>query len=375
LCSSCELRICEGNNMKRLLRVLVLLLVAAACVCHSMAQERKNSQQSEATNTQQIEVSLVSDKPKIMLGEPVYLSFIVQNESDQDLQVVVGGDYRNSLGRPESFSVIVTRDDGKHVPQPDAGMSFGGLIGPQKLPSKGNYVFRLFLSHWATFEEVGNYTIVAKRTLKLRKNSPTRWNFNEPTTDVSAGADTTIEVVPSDRARIGEVIEGLGTTMLAERWDKAEAAADALSYIQDERVIPYFGRAFETNDYELKFKALGALAKFNDDAAFQIIKKGMETKGGDIGNTTTEEVANQLAENIRNAAAFALAKSPHPAAIPLLLSRRNDPSEGVRLTVLHVLGKMKAEEAGPILQEMVRDKNERVSNEAKRYLDLFSSKK
>jgi hypothetical protein len=128
-----------------------------------------------------LEVSLVIDKPKIMLGEPVYLSFIVQNESDQDLQVLVGGDYQNSLGRPETFNVTVTKDDGKRVPQPDAGISFGGLSGSQKLPAKGNYVFRLFLPHWAAFEEFGNYRIVAKRTLKLRKYSSNRWDFNETT--------------------------------------------------------------------------------------------------------------------------------------------------------------------------------------------------
>lgn len=97
-----------------------------------------------------------------------------------------------------------------------------------------------------------------------------------------------------------EAIEDLGTTMLTARWDKAEAAAVNLSYIQDERVIPYFGRVLETNDYELKFKALGALAKFNDDGAFQTIKKGMETRREDIGNTTNEKVANQFGVNPKN---------------------------------------------------------------------------
>ena len=96
-------------------------------------------------------------------------------------------------------------------------------------------VFRLFLPHWAALEEVGNYMIVAKRPLKVRKYSPSRWNFNEPTTDLPAEAHAKIEVVLRDRVKMGEVIEDLGTTMLTERWDKAEAAAAALSYIQDER--------------------------------------------------------------------------------------------------------------------------------------------
>jgi HEAT repeats len=360
--------------MKHLQRLLVVLLFEAVCVSYSTAQEKQINQQFEAANRRQIEVSLVPDKPRIMLGEPVYLSFIVQNELDEDLQVVVGGDYQNSLGRPDTFSIMVTKDDGKRVPQPDAGMSFGGLIGPQNLPARGNYVFRLFLPHWATFEEIGDYIIVAKRTLKLRKYSPSRWYFHEATTDVPVEARATIEVLPTDRARMGEVIEDLGTTMLTARWDKNEAAANALSNIQDERVIPYFGAALETNDYNLKFKALWALAKFNNDAAFQSIKDGLETKGEDIGNTINEKLANQSAENIRNAAAIALSKSPHPGAIPFLLSKRNDPSEGIRITVLHVLGKMKPQEAIPILQEMVRDTNERVRKEAERYLHLLSSR-
>lgn len=321
----------------------------------------------------QIEVRLVPDKSTMMLGEPINLSFIVQNHSDQDLQVLVGGDYRNALGRPNSFTVTVAREDGKRVPQPDAGPGFGGLFGPNKIPAQGNYVFKLFLPHWATFEEVGRYTIVAKRTLQLSKYATGRENAEEQATEVQAQASTTIEVVPQDTELMGELISGLGTTMLS-RHNTAEAAASTLSYIPDERVIPYFVKSLETNNYNLKVSALRALSKFNDEAAFQALKRGMETKRENIGNVTTKEVANQLVENIRNTAAGALAKSPHPGAIPFLLSMRNDTSEGVRITVLHVLGKMKPEEAIPILLEMSHDRSKIVRDEAKRYLNLLSSK-
>jgi len=309
-----------------------------------------------------------------MIGEPIYLSFIVQNDSNQDLQVLVGGDYRNALGRPETFTVTVLREDGKHVPQPVAGPGFGGLVGPQKLASWGSYTFKLFLPHWATFAESGKYRIVAKRTLNLRQYRPDGWDFKEKTTDVQTEATATIEVVPPDSERMGELIEDLGTTMLSGRSDKAEAAGYTLSYIQDDRVVPYFVKALETNSYELKSRACGALSKFNEEAAFQALKRAMETKGENIGDTTTKELANQLANNIRLAAAGALAKSPHPGAVPFLLSKRDDTYEGVRITVLHVLGKMKPEEAIPILQEMAHDQSKTVSDEAKRYINLLSPK-
>lgn len=324
---------------------------------------------------QQIETRLVPEKSTIMLGEPVYLSFTVQNNSDQDLQVVVGGDYRNALGRPETFTVTVVGEDGKGVPQPDAGPSFGGISGPQRIPARGSYVFRLFLPHWATFQQSGRYTITAKRALQLSKYTPGKWDFRDKTTDMETQASARIEVVSLDQAKMGEIITNLGNAMLGTNYDPAEASARTLTYIEDERVIPYFVKAFATKSYSQKFTALNALARFANDLAFHCLKKGMTTSAEEIDNATTKEVAAQLADNIRVTAAQALARSPHPEAIPFLLSRRADSCEGVRITILHVLGKMEPGKAIPILQEMAEDKSKLVSGEARRYLGLFAEKK
>ena len=322
-------------------------------------------------NGYRIETSLVPEKSTIMLGEPIYLSFLVQNHADQDLQVLVGGDYRNALGRPESFTVTVVRADGKRVPQPDAGPSFGGICGPQRLPASGTYLFKLFLPHWATFQEVGCYTVTAKRTLQLSKYKSGQWNYREQTDDVAAQASAIIEVVPLDQAKLGEIIMSLGNAMLGKEYEQAELAARTLTYIEDERTIPYFVKAFATNNYTQKFTALNALARFHSDVAFQCLQQGVITSAEEI--TTTKAVAAQLAENIRITAAQALARSPHPEAIPLLLSRRNDACEGVRITVLHVLGKMAPETAIPILKEMLQDNSKLVRDEAKRYFDILTA--
>lgn len=318
----------------------------------------------------EIEVTLAPQKPTIMLGEPIYLSFKVQNHSQQDLQVLVGGDYRNALGRPESFKVTVANEDGKIVPQPKAGAGFGGLFGPQKVPAQGNYTFGLFLPHWATFEKPGTYSIVATRTLKLSKYSPGEWDAREKTTDVKVQADTKIEILPLDQEKMGEVIAGLGDELLR----RTESDGYILSYIQDERIIPYFVKSLEGKNHSRKSRALRTLGRFNNESAFEAIKKGMDTTGEDIGNASTKEVADQLADSIRHTAANALAGSPHPGAIPFLLSRRNDTYRGVRITILHVLGKMNPAEALPILQEMSQDKNKSVSDEAKRYQKLLSAR-
>ena len=39
-----------------------------------------------------MEVTVVADQPVIMLGEPTWLSFTVRNLSEENLQILVGGD-------------------------------------------------------------------------------------------------------------------------------------------------------------------------------------------------------------------------------------------------------------------------------------------
>src|ERR1700738_4063540 len=186
-------------------------------------------------------------------------------------------------------------------------------------------------------------------------------------------AQARLEVIPRDDNKMGEVIDSLGTALLEQRYVEANGPAKSLGYIDDERAIPYWVKALRTNEYSMKFAALRALGQFNNDTAFEALKEGMATKGEDMGGAATKEGADQMAVNIRDAAAGSLSQSKHLGAISFLLSRRADKSEGVRLTILHTLGKMKPDEALPILREMTRDENPRVSNEAKRYVQLLEA--
>lgn len=75
--------------------------------------------------TMGLTASVVFDKKEVMLGEPVYFTFAVANPTDAAWKCDQGGDYRNRLGRPNSFAVTVTGPGGKAVPQPDSGMDMG----------------------------------------------------------------------------------------------------------------------------------------------------------------------------------------------------------------------------------------------------------
>lgn len=267
---------------------------------HSGLLFSQDTAQTSSVNTKQIEVSLVPDKATIMLGESTYLSFVVKNKSGHDLQVVVGGDYQNGLGRPDSFTVTVVGKDRKQVPQPKTGENMGGIMNAQKISALGNYVFKLFLPHWATFEEPGHYTIRASRILKLKLSDRSDIEWMENTTAMPVEATAEIEVVPLDKEKLGEIIDDLGKNMFASRNGfAARETMDRLKAIHDERVIPYFRLALKTDDYEMKFVALEALSKYNSDAALEGLKEGMATTGTDIGHTTNKEGANRLAAKIQ----------------------------------------------------------------------------
>lgn len=320
----------------------------------------------------QIEVRLVPDKSTIILGEPLYLTYEVQNHSDQNLWVLVGGDNQNRFGRPNSFTVQVARVDGQILPQLDAVSIGGGITVIRELPAHSAYKFRLLLQDWVTLEKTGGYTITAARLIQF---SPVtgEWKRPDKTTDTKTHAQCKIQVTPPDSAIMGRIIVQLGEALFRDDDEKQrEEAQHTIDWINDDRVIPYLVRAVESQNYERIFCGLEALVKFNDDRALAVMKTALHSSGSDFGDCcTTEEVAQSLAKGIRLLAAQSLAKSKHPDAIQFLLSQRKNPDAEIRLTVVHTLGNIKTPEAIALLQEMAKDENALVSGESQRYLKEF----
>jgi hypothetical protein len=297
-----------------------------------------------------IEVLLRPYKDTVMLAEPTYLSFEVKNYSSEDLCLIEGGDYRNALGRPDNFKVKVVRDDGKAVPQPEIKFNLGGLVGCARLPAGRSYVKKLFLPHWATFEATGSYLISVGKSLTVKNYSTDSTSIFEA--EVSAG----IKVVPTDKERLGEVINGLGNIMLDIDDPESGDAALALVYIDDHRVIKYFAQALEkfsrapdgTDEYFRSRQAAAALSQFNDDLALAALEAAMKSP----------------VEDTRLDVASALERSEHPRSLELLLKMRDDDYWFVRLRVAQGLRRMETDESLAHLRRLLKDENEEVRKAA-----------
>jgi hypothetical protein len=178
------------------------------------------------------------------------------------------------------------------------------------------------------------------------------------------------EPEPLDPATLGPVIDQLGAKMLGADWDVSEEAVRQLSLIDDPRVVPWYVKAVRTNSYDLKSHALDRLARLEGDAALSGLRIGMTTQGDDIGNCATAAVAASCAENIRRAAAGALARSPHADAKALLLSMEEDPAMSVRLTVVQAAARMSTPESLAVVERRTHDSDDTVRGEAARLLEL-----
>jgi len=179
---------------------------------------------------------------------------------------------------------------------------------------------------------------------------------------------------PIDSATVAERTEILGARMLDVSSGLSDEARQALSLIDDPRVVPWYLRAMETDRYDLKHAALGRLARLEGDEALAGIKKGMSTQGKDIGNCSRPELAASSANNIRLSAVYALARSPHPDAKSLLKSMTSDRYEGVRMTAMQAMARLKMPAAQEVLEKMAHDPSETVRNEAKRILEMNQKK-
>ena len=288
------------------------------------------------------EVNLYLQKDSVMLGEPIYMDFDVKNLSDVDLGVLYGGDYRNEFGRPDSFDVKVIDSKGEIVPKPKT-ITFGGLIGFQKSPVGQSFNFRLYLSHWATFEKIGDYKIQIEKSLVVKKYDLKNMSFDDSQEGIPVKLTALIKVVSSNFQKMGVVVDTIGRQIV-----EGNNTADKLvPFIKDARIIKYLALAIKKNQWLMRY-----LAKFNDNRALNAI----------VGRIKDEK------QEIRRNVSVALSLSVHPKAEVYLLQMRTDKYYAIRLDVVHYLGKTKTLKSTKLLKEMMNDENEQVGNEAKRYL-------
>ena len=314
-----------------------------------------------------LKVTAAPEQAEMMLGEPIDVTFTIANPTDQNWRVLVGGNDRNRLGRPNSFQVDVVGPDGKAVPQPDSGMDMGGITSSKPLPAKGEYTFRLFLPHWATFAKTGDYTIVIRRKLQVVPDDNNH-AFGPNANELDLSATTKIKVVAADAGQFGVLIAKLGKLSVDRESPERERATQMLRAIRDPRTVPYYITLSKQPHHEPRMTACQGLADYGTDEAFEALNALTKTPGADLrGSATTVKLEESSAAGVRQSAVYAIGKNPHKDALATLWTFAGDADYAIRITVLHKAAEIETAEATAIIETMTEDANATVRDEAKRY--------
>lgn len=304
-----------------------------------------------------VEISLRADQETVMLNEPAYIYLEIKNLSPYKLCVSEGGDYRNALGRPDSFQVKVVKTDGTAVSQPKAWMSYGGFMGCAPIPAGAVHRTALFLPHWATFESTGSYDITVSKALQVTNQE------TETQNTFAASAKLRINITPIDQVKMSKLVDSLGNRVLGAQYPGYVQALAQLSYLKTPQSFEYLATALNkfanatpnSNEEQICRIVLSTLLDDDDDAAVSLLKNHLHS----------------LNKEVRLEIARALSRSHHPQAANLLSQMASDSYWSVRLSVVYGLGKKKPEEWQEILEALASDQNKEVKAAAQAILDQF----
>jgi len=293
-----------------------------------------------------LKAALVADKTEIMAGEPLFLTYQLQNAGRVPLTLRRTPEATCLGERPLSISVTVTDANGQPVPLPDhpAPRAANVPLTEQSFLPRDKYSARLLLGEWATLETPGTYTVTATRTASVNAKDK-EWvegSLHPTSSDVVTTVSTKVRVAAVDPKQFAAKIDLLGAKMLDGKDEEAMPAAQQLSAYQDDRVVPFLIRAMDGKEGWLQWNAIQSLGRHPVDSAVEALGRKLNLTGADLGYGKPED-AERIAASIREDAARALLVNNHPKAAALLTARRNDPSSGVRLLVVQSLARTKTE--------------------------------
>ncbi len=297
---------------------------------------------TDPTNGLSITSGFIPDASRIIIGEPVFLTFVVSNRGDRPLQFSFFGD--------SNFLITATNGAGVSVRNRHPGWAYDGAgSGASVLRGKG-YNERILLNNWCGFDEPGDYTVTCRYT--FRNFSTGNGLFGPPVVTAFK-----LKVLPTNPKRVTEII-GKWESVVKTNGSLHEAAL-ALSEIDDPRTIPSLS-VLVMKGPDVNYLAVNALARFTNnlaatDALSTALKNGDEfqTYVPQVASTAlrnshqTDRAARMLLPeitnsdaNIRMQTARAVSWTGSQLAFDPLCSLLQDESNSVRYVAAQAIGRL-----------------------------------
>jgi len=274
-------------------------------------------------NNQSIEAGFIPNKTKLVWGEPMFITLVVQNLDEEKFTFEFGGDYRGS-GRHERFKIEVTDSGGKLLPDPSQGFHGGGILSSRVVQGRDVAVETVQLAEYRSLPGPGEYTVSCRFDLVRSWATGDKPEFRVP-------VETTykLTILPREPANVQRVLAELFQQSYATSGTPLGRLIDTICSFGKEAAVPGLVKIATDGDATHRIAAIRGLGKV--------------TTPQSLGTLLQADREEQVA--VRVAAIKALGAFTDPLAVDAAVKALSDPNELVCRTAATALGSMKTDAA------------------------------
>ena len=290
-------------------------------------------------------VRVEMEKPKYLLGEPIFCRFVIQNTGTTVFAFRYRTPTRGLGADDEQEPRFQVRDEkGQRLsdpgPRPCGSPQGTAVYGSVTLPPGQIHSERWLLNQWAQFTAPGRYHVRAERRLALLQADPQTKKFAEkPAAFAMAIDELSFQVVHSTPAQIEEVFHPyLAAVQDPKNPNPAEAVVVLTSMPQ-----PFFldqliklASAGKSDHWDRR-DFLDGLARMNTPASWQAILK-MFREAEPTSGAAGKGASAQTEDPLRSYALLLLAEKAEPGFVPVFMEMLGKSPDPLRGDILRALG-------------------------------------
>jgi len=323
------------NGSMRLVHV-ILLFMTSIVIMGSVVGEDAAALETRADqplylkdygdSINKLRAGFIPNKTQLVLGEPLEVTFLVENRGQLTFEFWFGGDYRGT-GRHDRFKIAVTNENGEALPDPIARVwHLGGLTRPVRLAPGQSFTNVIDLTQFRVMDKPGHFTVSCCLALDEHRGK------EESPKPVVTSA---FKLIILDRTpeRVADVLKELIAKAQSAHGQELRETLALIARFGNEDAVPRLAQLAEKGENELRVSAIGALSAIPTDASLDVVLASLKDPD----------------PQIRMAAAGSLGVLQKPRGVDALLDALPKEKPPVAEALLLALGTSKAERVFPVI--------------------------
>jgi hypothetical protein len=252
------------------------------------ADNTPNLTLNDVKMSQNIHIYLSLANSKVVLYEPIILNFVLQNDSNQNIKLDLGQNYK------EGFIFTVVFPDGKVSQLPQLTRDGISTIGNVLVKPQQTYSQRILLNEWLDFDSTGSYKIEGRLAEPIKTEDGKILAIN-------SNFNTTVNVQPENAERLKRVSAALVQSISeSDNWKENSEAALTLGYVRHPIAVPFLQKVLSSDKMVESF-AIKGLERIGNEEAVQvlitIIKEKSDSELALLSKSALQRIENRSSDS------------------------------------------------------------------------------